>query len=113
MKNQRGPGNAIVVAAPAGGVIGGTAYLIGRLFGVAANDAAQTIPVAFWILGVYQLAKAGSQAWTVGAPIYWDNGAKVCTTTSAGNTAIGWATEPVDALAGSTLGYVCLTPQVS
>lgn len=114
MKNQRQVGDCITIAAPSGGVVGGKAYLIGRLFGVAAYDAAQTVLVPFWIRGVFQLPKIPSQAWTSGAAIYWDNTAnQYCTNVAGALKGIGWATEDVDSAAGSILGYVCLTPMVS
>ena len=47
--------------------------------------------------------KAASQAWAVGAAIYWDATAKVFTTTSASNTLCGFAMEPVAGGAGDTV----------
>jgi predicted RecA/RadA family phage recombinase len=57
---------------------------------------------------VFDLTKAASQAWTVGAAIYWDNTAKVCTTVSAGNTKIGVAVAAVGNGVGETIGRVRL-----
>jgi predicted RecA/RadA family phage recombinase len=42
--------------------------------------------------GVWTMAKTSAQAWTVGARIYWDDTAKLCTTTATSNTLIGVAT---------------------
>lgn len=41
--------------------------------------------------GVWRLPKATGAGWTIGAAIYWDDTAKKCTTTSAGNTLVGYA----------------------
>jgi predicted RecA/RadA family phage recombinase len=38
-----------------------------------------------------EVAKVSAQAWTVGAPIYWDDTAKLFTTTSTSNTLAGVA----------------------
>lgn len=106
MKNYVGPGDTLTAAAPYA-VVSGAGALIGTLFGVAqaAYDNGET--GVFSLIGVYDLPKAGSQAWTVGAAIYWDNSAKVCTTTS-GNTKIGVALAAVGSGAGETTGRVRL-----
>jgi predicted RecA/RadA family phage recombinase len=54
------------------------------------------------------LTKAGSQAWTVGALVYWDDTNKRCTTVATGNLLIGAAIAAVDNAAGSTTGRVRL-----
>lgn len=107
MKNYVGPGDTLTVAAPYA-VASGAGALIGTAFGVAqaAYDNAET--GVFALKGVYDLVKAGSQAWTVGAAIYWDNAAKACTTTSSGNTKIGVAVLAVGSGAGETTGRVRL-----
>lgn len=107
MKNFIAIGDNVTVAAPYAVSAGGGA-LVGSLFGVAVNDADNAAEVVLATTGVYELAKAGSQAWTVGAKVYWDNTNKVCTTTSSGNTLIGVATEAVGSGAGETLGKVRL-----
>ena len=109
MKNFIAIGNVITVAAPAA-VNSGDLVLVGSLFGVAAADAASGTDVQLNTGGVYDLPKAASQAWTVGAKVYWYNTAKVATTTTSGNTLIGVATVPVDGAAGSIIGRVRLNP---
>lgn len=107
MKNFVACGDVLVVPAPYA-LTSGQGALVGYIFGVATTDAANGADVALRVEGVFDLAKAGSQAWTVGALIYWDNTNKYCTTTSAGNTKIGVATAAVDNAAGSTIGRVRL-----
>jgi len=107
VKNFIAIGNVITVAAPAA-VNSGDLVLVGTMFGVAARDAASGEQVELNTGGVYDLPKAASQAWTVGAKVYWDNTAKVATTTTSGNTLIGVATVAVDGAAGSTIGRVRL-----
>ena len=46
-------------------------------------------------LGDYPITKVGSQAWTVGAKVYWDDTNKRCTTVATDNTLIGAAVEAV------------------
>jgi predicted RecA/RadA family phage recombinase len=49
--------------------------------------------VAVKTRGVFELPKVSAQAWTVGAPIYWDGTAGNATTVTTSNTLIGYATE--------------------
>ena len=72
------------------------------MFGVATNDAAAGADVALDLTGVFELTKIGSQAWTVGALIYWDDAAKRCTTVATANLLIGVATAAVAGGAGNT-----------
>ena len=51
---------------------------------------------------------AGSQAWTVGAKVYWDDTNKRCTTVATDNTLIGVAVEAVASGASDTIGRVRL-----
>lgn len=60
------------------------------------------------LVGVYRLKKTASQAWTLGAKVYWDATNKEATTTSSGNTLIGAAVEVVGGGATETLGAVRL-----
>jgi predicted RecA/RadA family phage recombinase len=57
---------------------------------------------------VHKLAKVGSQAWTVGALVYWDNTNKRFTTTASGNLLAGCAAEAASSGAGVTTGVVRL-----
>ena len=72
MKNQVQSDEIITLAAPYA-VNSGAGALIGSLFGVAGKTLANGETGAFATRGVFDLAKVGSQAWTVGAKIYWDN----------------------------------------
>lgn len=89
-------------------VAAGAGFLKGAVFAVAFADAANGATVVGHRNGVFTLAKATGQAWTVGALLYWDDTAKNVTTTSTSNTLIGFA----DVAAGSsdTTGDVFLTP---
>jgi predicted RecA/RadA family phage recombinase len=108
MQNWVQEGKVMTFTAPSGGVVSGTAYLIGSLLVIATITAAQTEPFTGITRGVVTYAKPGSQAWTEGAKIYWDNSAKNFTTTSSGNTLVGVAAEAVGAGAGETTGKVRL-----
>lgn len=69
----------------------GQAALVGSLFGVALTDVSSGASASFAMCGVWTLAKVEAQAWaTVGLPIYWDNSDKLLTTTSSGNTLVGY-----------------------
>lgn len=108
MKNFVQPGDVIGVTAPAN-VAAGAGVLVGSLFGVAVNTALSGAAVEVATRGVFDLAKAGSQAWSVGDRIYWDNTAKNCTTTAGTNKLIGVAVAAVGSGAGETVGRVSLT----
>lgn len=90
MKNFVQPGDVVTVAAPYD-VLSGAGCLVGTLFGIAAYAAPSGADVEIRTSGVYVHAKTSAQAWTVGAAIYWDDSAKVFTTTSSGNTLVAKA----------------------
>jgi predicted RecA/RadA family phage recombinase len=93
MKTYVSEGEVLTLTAPSGGVVTGTAYLIGSLVVVATRTVAQALPFEGLITGVVTHAKVSAQAWTEGVKIYWDNSAKDFTTTSGGNTLVGVAAE--------------------
>jgi predicted RecA/RadA family phage recombinase len=107
MKNYIQSGDSITVAAPYV-LTAGQGAKIGQLFGVALADAANGAQVVLNTVGVYDLVKAASQAWSVGALIYWDNANKNCTTTATANLLIGTAMTAVGGGAGETVGRVRL-----
>lgn len=107
MKNYVQPGANLTLAAPYA-VASGAGALIGSIFGVASTALDNAATGEFVTEGVFDLAKVGSQAWTVGAKIYWDNTNKYCTTTASGNTLIGVAVTAVGSGAGETTGRVKL-----
>lgn len=107
MKNFVQPSNTITLTAPYA-VASGDGLLVGSIFGVAAGAAALGESVETALTGVFDLTKAGSQAWTVGAKVYWDDTNKRTTTVSTDNTAIGVAIEAVASGASDTIGRVRL-----
>ncbi len=107
MKNYVQPGATLTLTAPYA-VTSGDGLLVGSIFGVAAADAANGATVEAALTGVFDLTKIGSQAWTVGAKIYWDDTNKRCTTVATDNTLIGVAVEAVAGGAGDTIGRMRL-----
>lgn len=107
MNNSRGSGATLTAPAPSGGVVSGVAYQIGDLVVIATETVAQTVLTTFAVTGEFRVPKPGSQAWTVGAKIYFD-APNSFTTTSSGNTLCGVAAEAVGAGAGETTGIVRL-----
>lgn len=91
MKNYVQPGDILTLTAPSGGVVSGTAYLIGAILVVAAVTAAESESFAAKTAGVFTLPKTTSEAWTEGAKLYWNNTTKKLTTTASGNTLVGVA----------------------
>jgi len=107
MKNFVQPGNTITLTAPYA-VASGDGLLFGSIVGVAAGTAALGETVETALLGVFDITKIGSQAWTVGAKVYWDDTNKRSTSVAISNTLIGVATEAVAGGAGDTIGRVRL-----
>ena len=107
MKNYVQPGNTITLTAPYA-VTSGDGLLVGSVFGIASADAALGEPVEAALTGVFDLTKIGSQAWTVGAKVYWDDTNKRTTSVATSNTLIGVATEAVAGGAADTIGRVRL-----
>jgi predicted RecA/RadA family phage recombinase len=112
MKNFLQPGDCIDLVAPAGGVTAGTPLLMGSILVVPTTTAAATVAFVGCVTGVFSVTKADSQAWTVGAKIYWDDTAKNFTTTATSNTLVGFAVEAVASTAGLTTGKVRLNGTV-
>jgi predicted RecA/RadA family phage recombinase len=108
MKNFVQDGDVITLTAPSGGVVSGQGYKIGSLIVIATETVAQALPFPALVEGVVTHAKPGSQAWTEGVKIYWDDSAHNFTTTSSSNTLCGVAAAAVDSGAGSTTGTVYL-----
>ena len=90
-------------------VTAGKGFMVGALFAVAMGDALSAAAVVGRTEGVFDLVKVGSQAWTAGDKVYWDNTNKYCTKTSTGNTLIGIALADVASGAGDTTGRVFVT----
>lgn len=109
MKNFIQDGDTLTVTAPYALAASGLGCLVGSIFGVACSDALISAEVEIKTMGVFDLVKVGSQAWTVGARIYWDDTAKACTTTASTNKLIGVAVAAVGSGAGETTGRVRLT----
>lgn len=107
MKNFVSQGNTLTFTAGAN-LTSGQGVLIGSLFGVVAESAASGEQAVANLTGVYDLPKTASQAWTVGAPIYWAATPGECTTVPTGNTLIGAAMAAVGSGAGETTGRVRL-----
>jgi predicted RecA/RadA family phage recombinase len=106
MKNFVKDGDTLTIPAAPYAVLSGGGCQIGSLFGFAHGDAAISTPVVLETRGEFRHAKPGSQAWTVGAPIYWDNAAKLLTSVVGSNKLVGYATVAVGAGAGETTGQI-------
>jgi len=87
-------------------VVSGTPFLMGTKLAVPLQSGVSGDTIEVAVEGVWNLPKAGSQAWAQGAAIYWDDTAKNCTTTATSNTLIGYAAAP--ALSADTKGDVKL-----
>ena len=107
MKNFVQQGENLTLTAPRT-LTSGAGFLVGSIFAVASNAAANGAPVVGVTEGVFDLPKA-TGAITAGAKVYWDNTAFNVSTTATNNTLIGVATQAAasnDATARVKLGIV-------
>jgi predicted RecA/RadA family phage recombinase len=107
MRNYIQPGQAITLAAPYD-VVSGDGLLVGSIFGVASHDASTGAEIEAQLTGVVEITKVGTQAWTAGARVYWDDTNKRATNVATDNTLIGVAVLAVGAGADETIGRVRL-----
>lgn len=91
-KNFIQPGDVLTIPAPAD-VLSGEVVIAGAFHGVALETALSGAKVDVNLKGVWSIAKVSANAFSVGAAIYYDSAAKLATSTSSGNTLIGYATE--------------------
>jgi predicted RecA/RadA family phage recombinase len=86
-------GEVLTLTAPYNRTSGQAALIGTGLFGVALTTVSSGAQAAFAMEGVFTLTKKSDQEWaTIGLPIYWDNSNKELTTTSSGNTLVGYNT---------------------
>ena len=107
MRNYIQPGHAITLAAPYD-VVSGGGLLVGAIFGVATHDALSGAEVEAQLTGVVEITKVGTQAWTAGARVYWDDTNKRATNVATDNTLVGVAVLAVGAGADEVVGRVRL-----
>jgi len=79
MKNYVQKGENITVTAAAAAT-SGAGVLVGNLFGIAAGDAAIGEDLDLVTVGVFTMPKVATDVIAVGAPVYWDDSAKLVTT---------------------------------
>ena len=112
MDNYISSGEVNRYTAPSGGVVTGVPKQIGQIVVVPTTTAAQTVQFEGMTRGVFKVTKVGSQAWTEGALVYWDEGNDRATTVGPGSIRIGHAVLGPGGLAmpgsgaGETTGYV-------
>lgn len=90
MKNYVQKGENLTLPAPYD-VASGGGVKTGLIFGVAAGDALSGADVDLVTMGVFGLPKVSTDVFTIGAAVYWDNTAKLVTTTAASNQKVGVA----------------------
>ena len=74
---------------PGANVAAGDVVVQGDLVGVAKKDIVANALGALAVTGVFDFAKSGGVAYTVGQILYWDDTNNVVTTTATGNKQIG------------------------
>ena len=93
MKNFIQPGDTLDVTAAAN-VVSGQFVIMGALSGVATTTAVAGTTFALKTTGVFELPKLTTEAWTVGAKVYWDATNLWATIVAGSNALIGRVSEP-------------------
>lgn len=89
MKNFVQAGNVLTLLAPYV-LLSGDGCLVGSIFGVATNAAANGASVEVWVdAAVVNLTAVTADTGAVGTKMYWDNTAKKLTTTATSNSLVG------------------------
>lgn len=108
MKNFVQKGDVLTLTAPYNVNSGKGALVGGTIFGIAVNDyLSGATDCEFAREGVFSIDKVSAQAWAVGQLVYWDDSAKLATTTKSTNIKIGVAVAV--AANPSSTGLVLLT----
>ena len=100
MKTYIQKGENLTIPAPYN-VTSGGGVKSGLIFGVASGDAASGADVDVVTQGVFDLPKVSTNVFAIGAAAYWDDTAKLITSTSSGNQKVGVTTEAVGNPSGS------------
>jgi len=108
MKNYVQHGDTLTLTAPTGGVVAGLPYLIGAIFGVAAETVAEGLPFDLRRSGVVKLPKKSGEAWAEGDALYWDNVALALTKTAGSLKKVAIATAV--AVTGDAAGPAVILP---
>jgi predicted RecA/RadA family phage recombinase len=97
MNNSISAGSSVTLTAPSGGVVSGTAYLIGSLLVIAEETAAEAASFTATVRGVVKVPKVADETWTEGLAIYFDESAGKFTLDddSASNPLVGAAVQPI------------------
>ena len=111
MKNYVSAGDRLSFTSGAD-IASGDAVQLGALFGVATGDIATGAEGTIKLTGIFDLTKAPSQSWSVGAKVYWDATNWWATTTATDNTLIGAVAAAVGGGASETIGHVHLNGTV-
>jgi predicted RecA/RadA family phage recombinase len=109
MKNSIQPGETLTLVAPAA-LTSGQLFRVGLIAAVASAAALSGAEVEGLTAGVFDVPKAGSQAWTVGQAIYGVGTTTLVATTAttSGNIFLGVAVAAVGSGAGETVGRIRL-----
>jgi predicted RecA/RadA family phage recombinase len=100
MKTYTEDGDVLTLTAPTGGVVSGTAYLVGSLVVIALKTVAQTLPFEALVVGCADVTKVAEETWTEGLKIYFDESEVKFTLDSdtGANPLVGVAVPPITPL---------------
>jgi predicted RecA/RadA family phage recombinase len=76
-------GDMVYVTAPAGGMVGGQAYVFGAMIGISAvTEPAGTPLCALWVVGIFRMPKAAGLVTTMGEKLYYNAATNTVTATN-------------------------------
>lgn len=104
-------GDTLDCIAPVGGVVSGKPVKIGTQVVVPQVSAVEGAVFAAKTTGVWKVAAATGQAWGALVTLYWDDAAKVFTTTATSNTKCGHS-GPLGKASADAVALVKLIPTV-
>lgn len=107
-QSYKQPGNILTLTAPYARASSGLGMKVGALFGVTCDAIANGEAGQVQTEGVHALTKIGSQAWSVGDRIFWDDSNKRLTSVATDGMFVGVCTTAVGSGAGETTGEIKL-----
>ena len=89
MKNFVQPANVCTFTAPAGGVVSGNLYQIGKFIGVATATIAAGLKFEMQLEGAVSVNKVAAEPWTEGMLVYFNTGSGLATSTTGTTVLVG------------------------
>lgn len=107
-QSYKQPGDVLMLTMPYARATSGLGVKVGAIFGVTQDAIGNGSAGPVKVTGVHALTKVGSQAWSVGDRIFWDDSNKRLTSVATDGMFVGVCTTAVGSGAGETTGEIKL-----